>query len=206
MSNHSIAAYAKCQAALIVAAIIIIGLPYPSAGEVRINSNVLLNDGNQAFLKSDYKKAFTLLKKACDLGNNDACRQIQPDGTTYDEHDYYLWRAFHKVRNKEYDEAIKLDTLAIKLRPKGTGYISRAETYCASKQYDKALSDANNYINNEGIQGYVLRAYVYYRKGDSANAIKDLHKVGKIGKTQEYVSANRDSLGIIFKELDDIYK
>jgi tetratricopeptide (TPR) repeat protein len=187
-------ALAKCCLAFIF--IIIIGLPNPSFGEVQINPSKLLNDGIEAIKRSDYKKAFLSFKKACNLGNNQAC-QVFRNNASIDENTFYRYLGFDKARNNECDEAIKLYTLAIKLEPKDfKGYADRSRTYSWLKLHDKAISDANSIINIDPKLGYGARAYAYYRKGDLNNAVKDLKKDGTV--------VNANNLGIIFKELDDI--
>jgi tetratricopeptide (TPR) repeat protein len=77
----------------------------------------------------------------------------------------------------KYPSAVADCSQAIKLDPDLVeAHITRAAAYCASGQYDLAITDCNKAIEiNSGMRGiaYLYRGYVHSRKGEHDLAIAD---------------------------------
>ena len=81
-----------------------------------------------------------------------------------------------KEKHREYEEAIKHYTEAIKLKPDlGETYNNRGNAYYKKKELDKAISDYNTAIklNPDDAEAYNNRGNAYQRKSDSDLAIQD---------------------------------
>jgi len=93
-------------------------------------------------------------------------------------------KSFYSLQKGEWDEAIRLASVAISLDPQlVSAYINRAWAYCEKGLYDKAIGDCNKALSiiPKNALAYNNRGLAYHRKGDIGKAIKDYKKACKLG-------------------------
>ena len=174
------------------------GLPYQAIGEVKINKNKLQEklriEYTDAISKSDYKKAFKLVKNACEQGNDTACWQVKAIGgykkgsesvtNIIDEWNYYRLEGYRYWYHQNMSKAIELFNLAIKLKPKNhLAYYELSTILIDAKQYKEAFDVADRIMKYEPAVGYFLRAMVLWHQGDTKNSISEFTKSCKIKKS-----------------------
>eukprot|EP01095_Lingulamoeba_sp_RSL-Kostka_P001531 TRINITY_DN12160_c0_g1_i2.p1 TRINITY_DN12160_c0_g1~~TRINITY_DN12160_c0_g1_i2.p1 ORF type:complete len:346 (+),score=97.25 TRINITY_DN12160_c0_g1_i2:110-1147(+) len=133
-------------------------------------------------------------KQESNNNNNNNGEDIKEDNAEieFEENDEYKDLSSDELKNlgndqyrkKNYDEAIKFYTYAIRKQPSAPLYSNRSACYFFSKRYDKALEDANNTIklDENYSKGYSRKGMVLARTENFLEAIETLEICEKLQK------------------------
>lgn len=179
------------------------------AGEGNVNKDKLRIDYKEAISKSNYKKAFKLLKNGCEQGNDNACVQVKAS-TGYvkgsdnvmhkiDEYWFYQLEGYRYWYRHNFEKSVELFNLAIKLKPKTIrAYYELSQIFIDAKKYTEAFNTADRVMKFDPSAGHTLRAMVLWNQGDTKSSINEMTKGCKIKHNPECDRLDEASLNNLF--------
>jgi tetratricopeptide (TPR) repeat protein len=151
-------------------------------------ANVYSGLGTVFYASGDYLNAITNFKKFTELTTSKK---------SINKINEYIARAYTKLgmsakTDAKYDLAVEYFNNAVKSHPYDAAYLALAEVHVETGAYDKALSAADNAINN---RKKIAKGAAYYYKGLAFKGMKDKTKAienFEIAKKDRQYKANSE--------------
>ena len=147
------------------------------------NAYAYNNRGSAHQRKSQMRKAQDDFRKACDLGLEAGCQNLNAHVRLIRIADL-IDQSQTAFKNKDWDKVVRVTTEVIALDPKNTvAFTNRSAAYAQKNFLNKALQDSNDAIafNPKFPLAYNNRGYVYELLGNNRKAANDYLKSCELG-------------------------